>query len=287
MAVRIVTDSTADLPKEVAEELGITVVPLSVNFGVQVFKDGVDLNADQFYARLAAGGALPTTSQPSVGEFLEVYQRLAGEADGIVSVHVSSKVSGTFNSASRAAEQVGDACSIGVVDTLQASMGIGMVAIAASRAAGAGAGFQEVLAVAEGAVKRCQCFALLGTLEYLRKGGRIGRAQALLGTLLKINPVIIVSEGEVHPLDRPRTRVKGLARLRETAQGFAPLEELCVVYSTDLAEAERLAGEVAGLLPGGAEPFIARFGPALGTYVGPQAVGIGLLQSSKAAAPGV
>ena len=279
MPVKIVTDSTSDLPRELAEELGITVVPLSVSFGTEAFKDGVDLSPDDFYRRLEQGDEFPKTSQPSVGEFADTYKRLGRDADGIVSVHVSSKVSGTVNAATQAAPLAEVDCPIEVVDTLQASMGIGMVAIAAARAANKGLGFQEVGDISKDAVDRCQCFALLRTLEYLRRGGRIGRAKALLGSLLRVNPMVIVTDGEVHPLDRPRTWVKGLARLKETAQGFAPLAEICILHSTTPEEARQLAGEIGDLLPSGKQPMIARFGPALGTYVGPSALGIGLLQA--------
>lgn len=279
MAVKIVTDSTSDLPHELARSLDITVVPLKVRFGEQEFRDGVDLSPDEFYRRLMGESALPKTSQPSAGEFAEAYQRLARDADGIVSVHISSKVSGTLNSALQGKEQAKASCPIEVIDTYQASMGVGMVAMVAARAAQRGAPFEEVVSVARRAVERCQCFVLLDTLEYLEKGGRIGKARAMLGTLLKIKPMVIVREGEVHELGKERTRARGIARLDRTAREFAPIEEMSILYSTTPDEARALAQTVRDLLPDGKEPLIARFGPVLGTYVGPGALGIGLLQA--------
>ena len=279
MTVKIVTDSTSDLPEDLAKSLGITVVPLNIHFGTEMFKDGVDLSADEFYRRIATGRELPKTSQPSVGEFVSVYERLGQDADGILSVHISSKVSGTLNSAVQAKEQANAASPIEVVDTYQASMGAGMVAMVAAREAQRGAGLEDVARVARQAVERCQCIALFDTLEYLQKGGRIGKASALLGTLLRIRPMIILRDGVVHELAKARSRKGGIARLRSVAVDFAPLEELAVMHSTTPDEARTLAEEVSDLLPEGKEPFIARFGPVIGTYTGPGALGIGLLSS--------
>ncbi len=279
MAVKIVTDSASDLPVELAEDLGITVVPIKVRFETEEFKDGVDLSADELYRRLVEGPIMPTTSQPSVGDFVEVYRRLAEDADAIVSIHVSSKVSGTVNSATQAIAQAEVECGIEVVDTYQASMGVGLIAMAAARAAKQDAEFEEVQSIARRAVERCQTFCLFDTLEYLRKGGRIGRAQALIGTILRIHPSIILTDGEVHPLGRSRTRKKAVALIQETAAGFAPVEAMCVMHNTTPEEADTLAGDLSHLLLQGGTPVIARFGPALGVYVGPGALGVTLLRS--------
>ena len=279
MAVRVVTDSTSDLPLGIARELGITVVPLNVHFGTEVFKDGIDLNTDEFFDRLLGGPIFPTTSQPSVGDFMETYSRVAEEADGIVSVHVSSKVSGTFNSAQQGAAQANTECHIEVLDTFQASMGIGMVAIAAAKAAAEGGTIEEVAEVARSAIGRCQCIALLDTLEFLIKGGRIGKAKGMIGSLLRIKPLIIVSDGEVHDLAKERTRKKALDRLSRTAESFAPLAAAAVMYSTNRNEAVDLAGSLGSMMVGGETPLVTRFGPALGTYVGPDSLGIGLLSA--------
>jgi DegV family protein with EDD domain len=283
MAVRIVTDSAADLPPEVAKSLGIEVVPLFVRFGSEEFKDRVTLSADDFYRRLLDGAVLPKTAVPAVGEFAEAYQRLAKDADGIVSVHISAGVSGTFNSAVQGAKQASVKCPIEVLDTRQASMAVGLVAMAAAKSAMAGHSHAEVVQTARSAMERCQCVTMLDTLEYLEKGGRIGKAQALLGSLLSFKPMVGMREGEVHAFDRPRTRPKGIARLKQYAADWSPAEGYCVIYSTTPDEAAGLLAELKDALPSQWPPFVARYGPVLGTYVGPGALGIAVMRAAKPA----
>ncbi len=279
MTVKVVTDSTSDIPPEMARSLGITVVPLNVTFGTETFRDGVDISADQFYDRLISGSVTPTTSQPSPGDFLQVFDELGGDADAILAVHLSSKESGTYNSAVQAKDQSDVRCPIEVLDSEQFSMGLGMIVIAAAQAASDGGSLDEVVAVARGAMARSQCFALFDTLDYLQRGGRVGKAQALVGSILKIKPMIIIRDGRVHPLAKPRTFRKGVARLQEVARGFEPVESVCVLHSTTPDIAGELAEALRELLPEGSAPFVARFGPVLGTYTGPGAVGIGLLRA--------
>ncbi len=279
MAVRVVTDSVSDLPPEIAEELGITVVPANVHFGTQVFRDGVDLTTDEFFEKLFSGPDFPTTSQPSVGEFLDAYTRVAEDADAIVSIHVSSKVSGTFNSAVQGAEGAEVGCPIEVIDTLQASMGVGLIVMAAARAANAGASLEEVVEVVNGETPRAQCVVLLDTLEYLKRGGRIGNAQALVGTLLKIKPLITIQDGVVDNFGKERTRRKGMARLERAAKDFSPFTAASVMYSTSRDEADSLAESIRPLMEGDEEPIVVRFGPALGTYVGPDSLGLVVLRA--------
>lgn len=281
MSVKIITDSTADLPSDVVSELGITVVPANVRFGNDDYKDGVDLSADEFFDKLLNGPDFPTTSQPSIGEFKAAYEQAASEdgVDGIVSVHVSGKLSGTMNSATQGASQAEADCPIEVLDTRQVSMGSGLVAIAAARAARDGASVEEAADAARAAIAKSQCFALLDTLDYLIKGGRIGKARGAIGKLLRIKPMIILRDGEVNDLARERTRARAIARLRRTAEEYAPLSAAAVMHSTTPDEAERLAAELAPLMESGAPPMTARFGPALGTYVGPDSLGITLLSA--------
>ena len=280
MAVKVITDSISDLPADLANELGITIVPANVLFGTREYKDGVDITADEFFDKLMNGPDFPTTSQPSVGEFLDTYTAVSDGADGIVSVHVSSKVSGTFNSARQGAEHANPGCPVEVLDTLQASMGVGLIAIAAARAAQAGGSIEEVTAVARSAIERCQFMALLDTLEYLQKGGRIGKAQALVGTLLKVKPIIILLDGEVNNLAKERTRRKAVARLRREVEEFSPLDSIAVMYSTSRDEADRLAADVESLVTSGESPTVVQIGPVLGTYAGPDALGVSLLTAA-------
>ena len=223
MAVKVVTDSTSDLPLELAESLGITVVPCNVNFGTETFKDGVDLSAEEFYERLINGSQFPSTSQPSPGDFIETYERVEEDADGIVSVHVSAGLSGTYNSAIQAKEQASVKCPIEVVDSYQASCGLGVVAIAAAQEGGKGANLEAVAETARSAADRAELFFLLDTLEYLQKGGRIGKARALVGTVLKIKPMIVLRDGVVHELGKARTFSQGCCQATRARPGVCSL----------------------------------------------------------------
>ena len=275
MTVRVITDSTADLSPEMAAELGIEVVPLNVHFGTDTFRDGIDLSADEFYQRLVSSPRTPTTSQPSVGAFLEVYQKaLEGGADGIISVHISAKLSGTWNSSVQAREQLADPSQVEVVDTGQASMGLGWVAVAAAKAAQAGASLQEVAGVARSAAEQVRVLFLVDTLEFLQKGGRIGKAQAMFGSVLSIKPLLTIQDGEVHPLERVRTRGKGVARLVQLVQEAAPLQSMAVLYTTTEDEARALAERLSPCVPSG-DVIVGRLGTVVGTYAGPGLLGVG------------
>ena len=281
MSVRIVTDSTSDIPGEAAQRLGISVVAQNVHFGAESFKDNVTITPDEFYRMLAGGPELPKTSQAAPGEFMEVYNSPGEDADGIVSIHVSSRLSGTCNSALQGAAQAPVSCPIEVIDSGQVSMGLGLVVIAAAEAANRGAGHEEVVSTARDAASRARCFTLFETLEYLKKGGRIGRAQALMGSVLKVKPMVILRDGEVQPLGKTRTFPKALEQLKQTARGFAPVDALAVMYSTTPRTANEVADDLRDLLPEGTEPYVTQFGPVLGVYTGPGAIGIALLQAGS------
>ena len=212
-----------------------------------------------------------------MGDFSEAYSGVADGADGIVSVHVSSKLSGTINSAQQGAGMADVDCPVEIVDTLQASMGAGLVTIAAAKAARDGGSLEEVAAAARDAVSKSQCICLLDTLEYLIKGGRVGKAKGMIGSLLKIKPLIIVQDGEVHDFAKERTRRKAVSRLDRAAREFGPLDSVAVMYSTSRDEAERLASSLGSVSDN--DPVVARFGPALGVYVGPDALGIALMSA--------
>ena len=281
MAIKVITDSTSDLPADVAESLGIEVVPLNVHFGSDVYKDRVNLMPDTFYDKLINGDVLPTTSQPSVGEFIDVYERLGSDADGIVSVHISEKLSGTMNSARLASQQANADCPIEVVDTFQVSMGVGICAMEVAEVANSGGDMNQVILAARNAVTRSQCFFMLETLEFLQKGGRIGKAQALIGNLLKIRPMLMLQGGEVHPLGRERTRRKGIAKLVDTVEELAPISGLAVMYSTGQDEAQTLAQNVSKFMIEGREPMMLQIGPVIGTYAGPDTLGIALISAKS------
>ncbi len=280
MTIAIVTDSTSDLPHELARVSGIHVVPLNVHFGDMTFLDGVSITADEFFVRLKAGPDFPKTSQPSAGAFVAAYQRIAAQGvTQILSLHLSSKVSGTYNSAMQAkAELAGKGPQIEVVDTLQASMALGLVVMQVADALKQGANFDQATELAKSASSRAKFFGLLDTLEYLHKGGRVGKAKLLLGSLLNVKPILGLVDGVAHPVGRARSHAKGVVQITEAARVESPLAALAVMYGSDRAGAETIAASLKDVAPGGA-PVIAQFGPVLGTYLGPEALGVCLIKA--------
>ncbi|MEX2081520.1 MAG: DegV family protein [Dehalococcoidia bacterium] len=273
MPVRIVTDSTCDLPRAVVDSLAIAVVPLTVFFGDEALLDGIDIDGDTFYERLAASPVLPRTSQPSTGAFRTAYERVAQETDEIVSVHLSSRLSGTFNSASLARQELLGKARIELIDSYQVSLGLGAIVLDAAQAAQAGATMQEVIDVARRAMDRVHVVAAVDTLEYLQKGGRIGRARSMLGSILSIKPLVHVEDGEVAPFDRVRTRRKVWERMIEVATADRSIRRLFVACTGNDAEAERFIEEVRPLLPH-TDIRLGRLGPVVGVYTGPNTLGV-------------
>jgi len=274
MTVSIVTDSTSDLPRELAQRHRIEVVPLTVAFGAEQYRDGIDITPDEFYPRLSSGGVLPTTSQPPPALFQYVYTHLASRGD-VVSVHLSHKLSGTVETARNAARAVAPA-RISVVDTGSTSMGVGLCALAAARAAERGASRDECAAAAASVARRLHVAVALDTLEYLRRGGRLGRAQSFLGGLLRLKPVLTVNDGEVAPLARARSRQKAIDELYALLGRVDSVEEAVVLHSTTPDDAAALAERVRAALPG-VPLHTGRFGPVLGVYGGPGMLGIAVV----------
>ena len=281
MAIAVVTDSTADLGQEQAREKGITVVPLTVSFGTDSYQDGEDITADKFYELLTSSDVFPTTSQPSVGAFAEVYRLLSESHDAIISLHISAKVSGTYASAIQAKSEIGDVgCQIEVIDTLQASMSLGLITLGVADSVLSGASLKEATDLAENMAGRASVYAMMETLEYLHRGGRIGKAQFLLGSLLKTCPILTFADGVVEPVDRPRTRERGIRRLVEIVQNRAPLTSVSVLSSTDEEGALDLASRLADIAPT-AGSITARIGPTLGAHVGPGALGVAFISEES------
>ena len=280
MAIKIVTDSSCDLPKALTEQWGITVVPCYVITGDQSYKDGVDLSADAFYAALESNPRLPTTAQPSVADFQEIYRDLIEQGHQVVSIHVSGKLSGTINSATQARSSLGDAAAkVEVVDSQLASIPLGLLVCAAAQDCAKAASHLQVAEQARRNIPLTTCYFMLDTLEYLQKGGRIGKAQAFLGSVLNVKPILTLKDGEAHPLERPRNRARGLGRLLELITQVGPLDQLAVIYSTELHEAEAFRVRLSGFMSV-QDIVLARFGPTLGTYLGPRALGVAFSRSS-------
>lgn len=280
MTVKVVTDSTCDLPRDIAEALGITVVPLLVHFGGVSYRDGVDMTPSAFFLKLAGASALPTTSQPSGGQFANAYQALTKDTDEILSIHISAKLSGTYNSALIGRQAVEGSCRIEVIDSLQVSMGLGLIVKVAARAAQEGQSLAEISHTVRRLIPRAHVMGAVESLEYLHKGGRIGKARVLLGSLLGIKPIITCRDGEACALARERTRHRALERLFKLAEEHMPIDELAFLHSNTPQDAEDLANRLAAIFP--RERMVgARFGPVLGTYLGPGAVGVAFIEKER------
>jgi len=234
--IRIVTDSTADLPEEIVQELSITVVPSIVRFGADALREGVDITNAEFYHRITVDPEHPSTSQPSPGEFVEAYQGIAAEADEIISIHVSSNLSGTIESATLAAGNEAVVTPVHVVDSLSVSMALGSLVVLAAERARDGVGVEAIVSELNDWIPRGRICFLLDTLEYLKRGGRIGAAQAFLGSLLKVKPILHVMNGVVEPLDRSRSVKKAtdrMVRYLHDEAGDGRLAYAGMLYSTD------------------------------------------------------
>ncbi len=278
MAVKIVTDSTADMPLEFAHDFGITIVPLSVIFGEEAFREGIEISHDLFYDKLINDKVLPTTSAPSVGDFLEAYETLLKETNEIVSVHLSSKLSATYNNACQAAQSLsGRGARIEVIDSKAVSLGLTFAVLAAARVARDGGKLDRIKAAAESAIQRIHIYILLDTLEYVRRGGRIGRARAFLGGVLRVKPLLALRDGEVHPWERPRTKARATNRLFQIATSYPNLQEVAIGYSTNPQDAYDFQQRLTEVLPD-VNIWVGRFGPVIGTHGGPGVIGLGLLE---------
>jgi DegV family protein with EDD domain len=263
-----VTDSVADLPPRVAEEFGITVVPLVVRFGTDLYRDSLDLSPDQFYERLRTSKILPATSVPPPVAFADVYDKLAQKTNEIVVISLTAKLSATYQVALQAAGLMKKKCRVEVLDSEWAIMAQGFIAIAAAKAAQAGASLDEVLDVARRTMRRVDMRAAFDTLEYLQRGGRIGKAQAFLGSLLKVNPIIGLKDGEVYPVARERSRAKAVDYLYNFAASFGNVEGLAVEYAADLDEANKLVQRLRSKYPQ-VPIYLSRTSPVIGTHTGP------------------
>jgi len=275
MTIKIVTDSTADIPSALAKELGITVVPLYVRFGDETYRDRVDITEDEFYQRLMNDPIHPSTSQPTPQDFANVYRELSQQADGIVSIHISSKLSGTCNSALQAKELVATECPVEVVDSEMVSMGLGLLAIEAATIANSGKDLQQVVEEVKQLISSTHVWALFDTLKYLALGGRIGKAKALLGSILNIKPVLLVKDGEMAPAGQVRTRAKGIGVLCDFVNKVIDIQDLAIVHSTTPDEAQALADRIGAMFDKD-RIRLARLGPALGVHAGPGALVVAL-----------
>lgn len=280
MTVKIVTDSLSDITSDIAQELGITVVPLTVLFGKEAFLDRVTITTDEFYHRLIHGNVWPTTTQPAPGDFANIYNKLAEETDEILVITLTSKLSGTYGSALNAKGLVQKKRHIEVIDSQTVAMGLGLIVIAAAKAAQTGASLDKLSDLVRRAVLRSHITIYFDTLKYLAKGGRIGKAQGLLGSMLSIKPILTVKDGEMAPLTRVRALAAGMDYLYNFVAGFSNIEALAVEHTTTPDEADKLAERLGSLFP---KERIHRstVSPVLGTHGGPGAIAVTVLEADK------
>ncbi len=281
MIVRIVTDSTADIPLAQAQALGITIVPLTIFFGEQAYLDAVELDAKTFYEKLQASSTLPRTSQPSPASFTQAYtQLIEGGADAIISVHLSSKLSGTYQSACNGRDALPDEMKhipIVVIDSLNVSIAMGMPIMMAAQEVQQGLERAEIEARLRDRLARVRIFCTLDTLEYLRRGGRIGAAKALLGNMLSMKPILTLKDGAIVPVEQPRTRGKAYARIAQMIQEVGALEKLAVIGSNEEVCAQ-LAQVVRPVYSGDLPTYL--LAAVIGVYTGPGIVGVAMITHS-------
>lgn len=264
----VVTDSTADLPDEWRNRYDIEVVPLKVLFGSETFRDRVDITDDEFFRRLATATKLPTTSAPSPGEFAEVFTRLAKDYEGCISIHIGAQLSATAEAARVGAQSV-EGFTVNVVDSETVTMPLAFLC----RVAAECGTLAEATAAVQQRVPKCRVLALLDTLKYIEMGGRVSRAQAMIGTMLDLKPLLLVADREIKSVDRVRTRSRAIPRMVEYFRADLPMEHVAVVHAQAQAEAETIAEDLRKALPGQEVP-VGPIGCVLATHTGPRALGI-------------
>jgi DegV family protein with EDD domain len=270
---RVVTDSTSDVPPDWRERFGIAVVPLTVQFGGESFQDGVDLTNEEFFDRLRRADHLPTTAAPSPGAFADVYRGLSGQCEGVISIHISSTLSATAEAARLGAQSV-DGFPVHVVDSRSLTMCVAFLCRVAAEAPS----LEEALERVRERVPRQRVLALLDTLRYVEMGGRVNRAQAMVGSMLDLKPILAMADGEIKPADRVRTRARAVPRLLELLRRDLPVESLAVMHAQAAEEAERLREQLARELPD-LEVETGQTGAVLGTHVGPGSLGLTYLRA--------
>lgn len=278
MAVKIVTDSLSDITQDIAQGLGITIVPLTVTFGRESFIDRVTITTDEFYHKLVNDPNWPTTTQPPPGDFINAYEKLAQETNEILVVTLSNRLSGTYQSALQAKNMVSAKCRIEVIDSENVAMGLGLIVLSLAEAAQAGAGLDKLVGWTNKAINRSHLVAYFDTLKYLAKGGRIGKAQGMMGSLLSVKPLLTVKDGEMSPLTRVRSKAAGMDYLYNFAAGFSRLDKAAVEYSTTPDDADELIKRLGQLLPK-EHIYKSTISPVVGTYSGPGAMALTVLEA--------
>ncbi len=280
--VRIVTDSTTDIPPALREKYGIITVPLAILFGTDSYRDGRDISPDEFYAKLAAGPH-PTTAQPPVGAFEEVYRQLHAEgASGVCCICFSSKLSGTYNSAALAAKNLAGEFPVEAVDTLSASIGAGFIALEAAKLAETGASLAAVTARAHELISQAEVIFLVETLKFLERGGRINKARSLVGSVLSVKPLLRLVGGALEPFQQPRTRSKAIDAMLDWVKTFPDPAAVGFIYdgtAANRAEAEGFMDRLAGVIPR-ERMLVTAYSSVYAVHLGPRASGAIVLKKA-------
>ena len=271
--VKILTDSTADLPPDVVERLGIAVLPMKVHIGQKTYRDGIDVTAKDFFAKTEHASTTPTTTPPSPREFEGAFAELTKQTDEIVAIFVSSKLSQTFRLATRAAAPLLGRSKIVVIDSQLITVGLGMLVTAAAQLAADGGSLDDVVRLVRGLIPRIYIAFFVETLDYLEHGGRVGKAQALLGGMLSIKPLLILEEGEIVALEKVRTRQKAIEKLVEFITEFTHIERMVILHSTTLEDVDMLIEQINLVLPN-LDISVDYYGPVMATHLGPNALGV-------------
>ncbi|KAA1294169.1 MAG: fatty acid-binding protein DegV [Chloroflexi bacterium] len=280
MEIKIVTDSTSDLDKDTAKNLSVEIVPLNVHFGDEVYKDGIEINSDDFFDKLINGTVFPKTSQPSVGEFIDVYEKLGNDGSDIISIHISDQLSGTINSARQAAKHLEGKIKVHIIDSKQISISLGLITISAATAVKEGKTLNEVLDLTESLIARSHVFTALDTLEYLEKGGRIGKAKSLVGKILNFKPIIGSADGIIDAFGRGRSNTACMIKLEELVKSTGEIESIGIVYSTDKSLADKFSEQITQNLKLEKPPKSYQIGPVIGVYGGPNVIGVGIISKN-------
>ncbi|HXY74583.1 MAG TPA: DegV family protein [Dehalococcoidales bacterium] len=268
MKVQIITDSTSDMPEGLKEKLGIRMVPIYLRFGEKTYRDGIDITKDEFYRMLVSSSLNPATSQPNPEDFTSVYKEYCNNADGIVSIHISSKLSGTYNSANIARKTLQSRCPIEIIDSGFNSAGLGLVVTAAARAANDGASLPEVVQEAKKAASEVRMFGIFETMKYLARSGRVNKTIAAASDILHVMPLLTFHQGEVVRAGLVRAMHKGMDRIYDFAKDNAPIKEITVVHSQIYDQAKQLKQRLSKFV-NEEKIGIAELGASLGAHGGP------------------
>ncbi len=275
--IRLVTDSASDIPPEFEKELDVTVVPLQIQFGNETYKDRVDLSAEEFYDKLQHSSILPSTAAPGPGIFAEVFDELASKTNEILGVFVSRKLSATYDAALQGIKLMKRKCRVEIADSMSGILGEGILVIEAANRAKTSVSLDELISFISETIPKIHVRVTLDTLEYLARGGRIGKVQAFLGSMLKMNPILGLKDGVAFPAARERSRAKATEWLIDFVSHFSKVKAMGVEYGTNLIEAKAFAARLTSIFPQ-ATMYMSNVSPVIGTHTGPNLLGLTVLE---------